>query len=86
MKNALYAVTAVLTICVAVLFYQVQSLKSSIAGGSPQEDKTGEAKKPVIINTASDKLPEAKIAFINVDTLNENYLLISDYVKVLKNK
>jgi outer membrane protein len=86
MKNALYAIIAVLVICVAVLFYQVQSLKSSLTGDAPKENTTGGTKKPVIINTANDKLPEARIAYINIDTLNENYLMIADYVRVLKNK
>lgn len=87
MKNVLYAIIAVLAICVGVLFYQVNSLKNG--GGTETEttsDKEKEAKKPVIINSASDPLPNAKIAYINIDTLNEKYLFISDYVKVLKNK
>ncbi|MBP7810207.1 MAG: OmpH family outer membrane protein [Bacteroidia bacterium] len=87
MKNVLYAIIAVLAICVGILFYQVQSLKSSMGGTSTENvDGTKEAKKPVIINSANDPLPNAKIAYINIDTLNENYLFISDYVKVLKNK
>lgn len=86
MKNVLYAVIAVLAICVGVLFYQVQSLKKSIGGSSEENTETKEVKKPVIINSASDPLPNAKIAYINIDTLNEGYLFISDYVKVLKNK
>jgi outer membrane protein len=86
MKNVLYAIIAVLAICVAVLFYQVSSLRSAMTGDAPKENKTEETKKPVIINTATDKLPEARIAYINIDTLNENYMMISDYVKVLKNK
>lgn len=87
MKNVLYAIIAVLAICVGVLFYQVQSLKSSIGGTSTEHvDGAKETKKPVIINSANDPLPNAKIAYINIDTLNEKYLFISDYVKVLKNK
>jgi outer membrane protein len=88
MKNVLYAVIAVLAICVGVLFYQVNSLKGALGGGASSEntsEKT-ETKKPVIINSANDPLPNAKIAYINIDTLNEKYLFISDYVKVLKNK
>jgi outer membrane protein len=87
MKNVLYAIIAVLAICVGILFYQVNALKNG--GGETTEtntDKTKEAKKPVIINSANDPLPNAKIAYINIDTLNEKYLFISDYVKVLKNK
>ncbi len=87
MKNVLYAIIAVLGICIGVLFYQVQSLKSSM-GGDTTENTSGakESKKPVIISSANDPLPNAKIAYINIDTLNERYLFISDYVKVLKNK
>ena len=86
MKNVLYAIIAALAICVGILFYQVNSLKS---GGSTEIENTAEnkeTKKPVIINSATDPLPNAKIAYINIDTLNEKYLFISDYVKVLKNK
>ena len=86
MKNVLYAIIAVLAICIGVLFYQVQSLKSAMGGDVAKEIKTEDSKKPVIINTATDKLPEARIAYINIDTLNEKYQMISDYVKVLKNK
>lgn len=85
MKNVLYAVTAVLAICVGILFYQVQSLKNGGAATENSSDKK-DVKKPVIINSATDPLPNAKIAYINIDTLNEKYLFISDYVKVLKNK
>lgn len=86
MKNVLYAVIAALAICVGVLFYQVQSIKGSVNGTAEGNTETKEVKKPVIINSASDPLPNAKIAYINIDTLNEGYLFISDYVKVLKNK
>jgi outer membrane protein len=87
MKNVLYAIIAVLAICVGILFYQIQSIKSSIGGTSTENvGGTKETKKPVIINSATDPLPNAKIAYINIDSLNEKYLFISDYVKVLKNK
>lgn len=33
-----------------------------------------------------NNLPDTKIAFVNIDTLNEKYLYISDYVKVMKKK
>ncbi|MBK7668730.1 MAG: hypothetical protein IPJ32_16195 [Sphingobacteriaceae bacterium] len=87
MKNVLYAIIAVLAICVGIVCYQVQSLKSSMGGTSTENvDGAKEAKKPGRINSANDPLPNAKIAYINSDTVNENYLFISDYVKVLKNK
>ncbi len=87
MKNVLYGIIAILAICVAILFYQVQSLKASLGGGettTKSNDKTNEM--PVVKSTSDGKLPEAKIAYINIDTLNENYLFISDYVKVLKGR
>ncbi len=87
MKNVLYAIIAVLAICVGILFYQVNSLKGAMGGTSTENtSESKETKKPVIINSANDPLPNAKIAYINIDTLNEKYLFISDYVKVLKNK
>jgi outer membrane protein len=88
MKNVLYAIIAALAICVGVLFYQVNLLKSERVGGASTENISDnkETKKPVIINSSNDPLPNAKIAYINIDTLNERYLFISDYVKVLKNK
>ena len=86
MKNVLYAIIAVLAICVGILFYQVNSLKSGVGGVTENTSENKETKKPVIINSSTDPLPNAKIAYINIDTLNEKYLFISDYVKVLKNK
>lgn len=88
MKNVLYAVMAVMLVCIGILFYQVQSLKANInnSGTGNAEAHNGSSNKPVIINAASDKLPDAKIAFVNIDSLNENYLFIRDFVQVLKNK
>lgn len=87
MKNILIGVIAVLVICIGILFYQVQGLKKAISGGETETSTENKSdKKPVIINTTSESLPDAKIAYINIDSLNENYLFISDYVKVLKNK
>ncbi|MGZ3885336.1 MAG: OmpH family outer membrane protein [Bacteroidia bacterium] len=85
MKNILYGIIAVLAICVAVLFYQVHSLKSGMSG--PVAPNTETKHEPQIISSPADaKLPDAKIAYINIDTLNENYLMIADYVKVLKTR
>jgi len=86
MKNILYAVIAVLGLCIGVLFYQVQDLKSKVTGDVKPTGNIEVVNKPVETNTSLEKLPEARIAFVNIDTLNENYLFISDYVKVLKNK
>lgn len=37
-------------------------------------------------SSTTNSLPDTKIAFVNIDTLNEKYLYISDYVKVMKKK
>ncbi len=86
MKNILYAVITVLVLCIGILFYQVQDLKAKVGEGTGTQASVENKAKPVIPNQSTDKLPDAKIAFVNIDTLNENYLFISDYVKVLKNK
>lgn len=86
MKNVLYAVIAVLGVCVGVLFYQIQQLKRNISGASLIENKTENTSKPAVINTDLSKMPNAKIAFVNIDSLNEKYEYINDFVKVLKNK
>lgn len=88
MKNVLYAIIAVLAVCVGILFYQVSDLKSKIGGSNDENNSKNEdvSTKPVVLNASSEKLPEARIAFVNIDTLNENYLYISDFVKVLRNK
>lgn len=87
MKNIAYGIIGVLAICVGILFYQVQTLKAGNV--SENSDKTSENTseksnvKPVVMN---GPLPDARIAYINIDTLNENYLFIEDYVKVLKGR
>jgi outer membrane protein len=86
MKNILYAVIAVLIVCIGILFYQIQDLKKMVQGDVKVTNVTsGESKTPVV-NASTDKLPDARIAYINIDTLNEKYLFISDYVKILKNR
>lgn len=86
MKNVLYVIVALLSICVGILFYQVNSLKSSGNISLTEKNDVPDNKTTVIASPTDLKLPDAKIAFINIDTLNEKYLFISDYVKVLKNK
>jgi outer membrane protein len=86
MKNVLYGIMAVLAICVGILFYQVQSLKSTLQGGFEKESNDTKPKTQVISSSSDVKLPDARIAYINIDTLNENYLMIADYVKVLKSR
>ena len=37
-------------------------------------------------NTTPSTSPPIRIAFVNIDTLNEKYLYIADYVKIMKKK
>ncbi|MBI3517947.1 MAG: OmpH family outer membrane protein [Bacteroidetes bacterium] len=83
MKNLSLIINGVLAIAVAVLFYQVHSLKS---GGVQSADTTSEpAAKPVIV-TSSTNLADAKIAYVNTDSINEHYQYIADFTKVIRNK
>ncbi len=85
MKNILFATIAVLIICIGILFYQIQGLKSGLSGSV---DNSSNAKEtPVNINSPGNgKLSDSKIAFVNIDTLNERYLFITDYSKEINNK
>jgi outer membrane protein len=86
MKNILYAVIAVLTICIGILFYQIQDLKKLVQGDVKVTTTSANETKTPVVTANTDKLPDARIAYINIDTLNEKYLFISDYVKILKSR
>ncbi len=84
MKNILFAIIAVLIICIGILFYQIQGLKSNnpINGAVSANGK----ESLTISSPGNGKLTDSKIAFVNIDTLNERYLFISDYSKEINNK
>lgn len=86
MKNLSLVINGVLAVAVAVLFYQVHSLKQ---GGTPQnEDVASEAdstKTKVTINEVGPtSLADAKMAFVNIDSINSRYLYIADESKKLR--
>jgi outer membrane protein len=84
MKNLSLIINGILAIAVAILFYQVNTLKSNgVSSGS--EEGTSENINPIIVNSASN-LADAKIAYINTDSINEHYAYIADFTKVLKAK
>jgi outer membrane protein len=60
-----------------VLHLEIEK-KLSTASNVPNNEKTS-----VVTSTL---LPDAKIAFVNIDTLNEKYLFIADYVKAMKKR
>ena len=83
MKNLSLIINGVLAIAIAILFYQIHSLKNS---GSVAENSAAESDmKPTIISSATN-LVDAKIAYINTDSINEHYAYIADFTKVLRNK
>ena len=80
MKNLSLIFNGILAIAVAILFYQVHSLKSS----GIQETHTDLSVKPII--TSNTTLADSKIAYINTDSINEHYAYIADFTKVIRAK
>jgi len=80
MKNLSLIFNGVLAIAVAILFYQVHSLKSS----GVQEAPSDLSVKPII--TSNTTLADSKIAYINTDSINEHYAYIADFTKVIRAK
>ncbi len=85
MKNLSLILNGVLAIAVAILFYQVNSLKHSGVAASEEATETVETETKPVINS-STTLNEAKIAYVNTDSINEHYAYIADFTKVLKGK
>lgn len=89
MNKLLLALNAVLIIAVAFLFYKVNSINGSVANADTKNDltetKTDSAKKtimPIAIGTP----PTGKIAYLNLDVLNEKSLQVIDLIKEAKNR
>jgi outer membrane protein len=80
MKNLSLILNGILAIAVAILFYQVHSLKSS----GIQEAPSDLSVKPII--TSNTTLADSKIAYINTDSINEHYAYIADFTKVIRAK
>lgn len=83
MKNLSLILNGVLIIAVAILFYQVHNLKSGTAPATETETQT--ESKPAIL-ASSTNLGDAKIAYVNTDSINEHYAYIADFTKVLRGK
>ena len=76
MNKISVALNAVLLIAVAILFFLYFSLNSKL---SPSSEGTSEAgKKTPKLITDPSKLANAKIAYINIDSLNSKYQFITD--------
>ena len=85
MKNISLIVNGILVIAVGILFYQVNTLKNgtSVVTSPTETDKT---EVLPAINASKLNLVDAKIAYINTDSINEKYQYIADFTKVLKTK
>lgn len=76
MNKISVTLNAVLLIAVAILFFLYFSLNSKL---SPSSEGTSEAgKKTPKLITDPSKLANAKIAYINIDSLNSKYQFITD--------
>jgi Skp family chaperone for outer membrane proteins len=78
MNKILIAVNALLVIAVGYLFTQIGG-KSADATGETKED----VKKPMVIENKNVPIT-GKIAFINIDQINEKSLFVMDMVKRLE--
>lgn len=93
MNKVLIGVNAVLVIAVAFLFYKVNSITGNdIAENTDKEkvetknpDSSGTTSKPNPVNAAATP-PTGKIAFINIDILNDECQEVSDLVAEAKTK
>ncbi|MBA4241567.1 MAG: hypothetical protein C0448_12640 [Sphingobacteriaceae bacterium] len=83
MKNISLIINGVLAIAVAILFYQVHSLKNDVTVSSDEGTEKTEVKPVVVSNTT---LADSKIAYVNTDSINEHYDYIADFTKVIRNK
>jgi Skp family chaperone for outer membrane proteins len=80
MNKILIAVNAALVVAVGVLFYQVNGNKTVDTESAENKDQV---KKPVIIENKNVPIT-GKIAFINIDQINEKSLFVMDMVKKLE--
>lgn len=84
MKNLSLIINGVLAIAVAILFYQVHSLKNGATVSSSDEGTEKTEVKPVVVSNTT--LADSKIAYVNTDSINEHYQYIADFTKVIRNK
>ncbi|MFL5752861.1 MAG: OmpH family outer membrane protein [Bacteroidia bacterium] len=81
MKNLSLALNAILFIAVGILFFLYLSMNKKISGENILPEKKGEPAKMV---TDPAKLANAKIAYVNIDTIDTKYEYISDYSKTIR--
>lgn len=80
MNKVLLAINGVLVLAVGYLFYKVSGSSSA---QSENDEKTEISKKPVVVEK-KDVPVTGKIAFVNIDSLNEQSLYVDYMIKKLK--
>ncbi len=85
MKNLSLILNGVLAIAIAILFYQVNTLKNQTNSkdNSDLPDKEVSTSTQALIESNTN-LADAKIVFINTDSINEKYNYISDFTKTIR--
>jgi len=89
MNKVLIGLNAILVVAVAFLFFKVYSFNESPKVGNPEESKTPEKavkEEPVKKLEQVGNAPTGKIAYVNIDKLNEESLEISDLVAETKRR
>ncbi|MES2681144.1 MAG: OmpH family outer membrane protein [Bacteroidota bacterium] len=88
MNKILIGVNAILVAAVAFLFFKVNSLTSTdVTSTEPVADKTETtAPEPVKMVAPVGNAPTGKIAYINIDELNEKSLEINDLITEAKKR
>ena len=85
MKNLSLILNGILAIAVGILFYQVHSLKNAVMPAG-DVDSTEQTEVKTAITANSTNLADAKIAYVNTDSVNEHYAYIADFTKIIRNK
>ncbi len=83
MQRISLALNALLLIAVGILFYLYTTLNAKISGVQPENTKEVKAEAPKVFTDPS-KMPDAKIAYVNIDSLDSKYKYISDYSKSIR--
>ncbi len=85
MNKILVGVNAILVVAVAFLFYKINTLSSTPEPTPTVEKKEPETKTVKTVEQVGN-IPTGKIAYINIDKLNEESLEISDLVNESKRR
>lgn len=88
MNKILIGLNVVLIAAVAFLFYKVNSVASTskVETDTPTDTLTKDEKKPEPVVVSVGNAPTGKIAYVNIDELNEKSLEINDLIAEAKRR